>query len=88
VLADVTWRARLQPAPPGWLDMAFAVPALDTTRARQELGWTPRRDAVSTLLELLEGMREPAGLDTPPLRPRAGGPLRARELLTGLGRRL
>jgi hypothetical protein len=32
-------------------------------------------------------MREPAGLDPPPLRPRAGGPLRVRELLTGLGRR-
>jgi nucleoside-diphosphate-sugar epimerase len=87
-LADVTWRTHLQPAPPGWLDMAFAVPALDTTRAREQLGWTPRHDAVSALLELLDGMREPAGLDTPPLRPRAGGPLRARELVTGLGRRL
>jgi UDP-glucose 4-epimerase len=61
---------------------------MDTRRAREELGWTPRRDALSALHELLAGMREPAGLDTPPLRPRAGGPLRVRELLTGLGRRL
>jgi UDP-glucose 4-epimerase len=37
---------------------------------------------------MLEGMREPAGMDTPPLHPRAGGPLRVREILTGLGRRL
>ena len=45
-LADLTWRARLQPTPPGWLDMALAVPLLDTTRARDELGLdaaTPRR---------------------------------------------
>jgi len=59
-----------------------------TRAAREELGWTPRRDAVASLRELLAGMREPAGADTPPLRPRAGGPLRVRELLTGLGRRL
>ena len=32
-------------------------------------------------------MREPAGLDTPPLRARAGGVLRVREFLTGVGRR-
>jgi UDP-glucose 4-epimerase len=37
---------------------------------------------------VLAGMREPAGFDTPPLRADAGGPLRVRELLTGLGRRL
>jgi UDP-glucose 4-epimerase len=86
--ADATFRAHLQPAPPGWVDMGLHVPTMDTTRAREQLGWTPRHDAPSALLELLEGMREPAGLDTPPLRARAGGPLRIRELLTGLGRRL
>jgi nucleoside-diphosphate-sugar epimerase len=84
--ADLTWRAHLQPTPPGWLDMGLAVPVMDTTRARQELGWSPRRDAGDALLELLAGMRERAGADTPPLDPRAGGPLRVRELLTGVGR--
>jgi UDP-glucose 4-epimerase len=88
VLADAAWRAHLQPTPPGWLDMGLAVPVMDTRRAREELGWTPRRSATSALLELLAGMREPAGLDTPPLEPRAGGPLRLRELLTGVGRRV
>jgi UDP-glucose 4-epimerase len=86
--ADVTFRTHLQPAPPGWLDMGLQVPTMDTTRAREQLGWNPRIDAASALLELIEGMREPAGLDTPPLRARAGGPLRVRELLTGLGRKL
>jgi UDP-glucose 4-epimerase len=87
VLADLSWRARLQPTPPGWLDMGLAVPLLDTRRAREQLGWTPRHSAVAALEELLAGMREPSGLDTPPLAARAGGPLRVRELLTGVGRR-
>jgi nucleoside-diphosphate-sugar epimerase len=86
-LADVTWRARLQPTPPGWLDMGLAVPLLDTTRAREQLGWNPRFSATSALDDLLAGMREPAGLDTPPLRAQAGGALRIREFLTGVGRR-
>jgi nucleoside-diphosphate-sugar epimerase len=86
-LADAAWRAHLQPSPPGWLDMGLAVPVMDTRRAREELGWVPRRSSTDALIELLAGMREPAGLDTPPLDPRAGGPLRVREFLTGVGRR-
>ena len=86
-LADLTWRAHLQPTPPGWLDMGLSVPVMDTRRAREELGWSPRHSATDALAELLAGMREPAGLDTPPLSPRAGGPARVRELLTGLGSR-
>ena len=84
--ASLTWRARLQPTPAGWLDMALAVPIMDTSRARRELGWTPRRDAGVALLELLDGLRERSGADTPPLAPGTGGPLRVRELLTGVGR--
>jgi UDP-glucose 4-epimerase len=87
-LAAATWHAHLQPAPPGWLDLGLEVPVMDTTRARERLGWTPRHSAADALEELLEGMREPAGLSTPPLEAHAGGPLRVRELLTGLGRRL
>jgi UDP-glucose 4-epimerase len=86
--ADLSWRARLQPTPPGWLDMGLAVPVMSTRRAQEELGWTPSVTATDALRELLEGMRAPAGLPTPPLRPRAGGPLRVREFLTGLGRRI
>ena len=85
--ADLTWRLRLQPSPRGWVDMALAVPLLDTTRAREELGWTPRRTAGEALLELLEGMREGAGTGTPPLDPGTSGPARVRELITGVGAR-
>jgi nucleoside-diphosphate-sugar epimerase len=84
--ADWTWRARLQPTPPGWLDMGLGVPTMDVSRARDELGWTPRRGAGETLLELLDGMRRRDGGATPPLAADAGGPLRVRELRTGVGR--
>jgi UDP-glucose 4-epimerase len=85
--AAATWRARLQPTPPGWLDMGLGVPLLDSRRAREQLGWTPRSDAGQALLELLDGIRRSAGMDTPPLEPGAGGRLRLRELATGVGAR-
>src|SRR3954465_1538494 len=83
--ASVTWRLRLHPAPEGWVDMALGVPIMDTSRVRDELGWTPRRSSGGALLDLLAGMRDRSGADPPPLRPGAGGPLRVRELLTGIG---
>jgi nucleoside-diphosphate-sugar epimerase len=85
--ADISWRLHLQPTPAGWVDMGLGVPMMDTTRAREHLGWTPRRGADEALLELLEGLRTARGADTPPLAPGAGGPLRVRELLTGIGRK-
>jgi UDP-glucose 4-epimerase len=83
--ASLTWRLRLQPAPEGWVDMALGIPIMDTSRIRDELGWTPRHSSAGALLDLLGGMRDRSGADTPPLRPDAGGPLRVRELLTGIG---
>src|SRR5919199_1050126 len=66
---DVSWRLHLQPTPPGWIDLALGVPILDTTRARTELGWEPNHSSVDALREVMAGMREGAGLETPPLRP-------------------
>src|SRR5687768_387985 len=79
--AAVSWRLRLQPSEPGWVDMALNVPIMDCSRAREELGWRPRRTSVEALRELLEGIRDGAGIDTPPLAAGTGGPLRIRELL-------
>ena len=73
-LADLSWRLRLQPTPPGWLDMALNVPMMSSERAREELGWEPRRSGVEALEELLEGMREGHGGETPPLKPTAPAP--------------
>jgi nucleoside-diphosphate-sugar epimerase len=82
-----TWHLRLQPTPPGWLDLALGVPLMSSDRARRELGWEPRSSADDTLLDLLDGLRHGRGLSTPPLDPRAGGPLRSGELATGVGAR-
>jgi len=86
-LASLSWRLRLQPTEPGWLDMARAVPLMDTTRARTELGWEPKRGSDEALVELLDGIRDNADFATPPLARATGGPLRVRELLTGIGSR-
>jgi UDP-glucose 4-epimerase len=85
--AAVTYRLHLQPSEPGWVDMALAVPLMDCTRARRELGWEPSRSSTDALAELLEGMREGAKEQTPPLARATGGPARIREVLTGVGRR-
>jgi len=86
-LADISWRLHLQPSAPGWLDMARAVPVMDTARARNELGWAPKHGADEALLELLGGIRDGADFPTPPLARRSGGPLRVKELVTGIGSR-
>jgi UDP-glucose 4-epimerase len=85
--AAASFRLRLQPSEPGWLDMGLAVPVMDSSRAQAELGWRPRYSAVEALDDLMAGMREGAGLDTPPLEPGGAGPLRAREFLSGVGAR-
>ena len=85
--AAAAFHLRLTPTPPGWVDMALAVPLMDSSRAREVLGWQPRRDAGSALLELLEGIRSSAGSPTPTLQPGGDGRLRAREILSGLGSR-
>ncbi|HYI35145.1 MAG TPA: NAD-dependent epimerase/dehydratase family protein [Thermoleophilaceae bacterium] len=85
--ASATWKARLQPTAPGWLDMALQVPLMDTTRAERELGWTPRRTSEQALMDLVDGMAHGEGADTPPLEAGSAGPMRLRELLSGVGGR-
>ena len=64
--ATLSWRARLQPTEPGWLDMGLGVPLMDCARAREELGWTPRHSASAAFSELFDGLHDRAG--TPPRR--------------------
>ena len=68
---DVSWRLHLQQIDAGWLDMGFALPHLDSTRARTELGWEPAHSAIETFAEVLDGMREGASGPTAVLRPRS-----------------
>jgi UDP-glucose 4-epimerase len=71
--------------PPELFDLVLTLPLLDTGRARNELAWTPRHSSLDALSELLRGLHRPDGLDTPPLSPATSGPLRVREILTGVG---
>jgi UDP-glucose 4-epimerase len=85
--ADLTWKLRLQPSPPGWVDLALGVPMMDISRAREELGWKPTMSSLEALDDLLAGMRNAEGAPTPPLESTAGGPMRAGEIATGVGQR-
>src|SRR4051812_36557637 len=85
-LASATWHLRLQPTPPGWLDMALNVPLMSSERARDELGWEPRYSGMEALEELLEGLREGHGDKTPPLEADSAG-ARLEDLKTGVGAR-
>ena len=70
-VAAASWHARLQQVDPGWVDLGFAVPLLDTTRAGSELGWSPTHEALTVLAETVEGMRAAAADASPVLRPRS-----------------
>jgi UDP-glucose 4-epimerase len=86
-LTELTWRLHLQPTPPGWLDLALGVPLMDSGRARRELGWEPQRSSTDAIADLMRGLREGRGLDTPPLDADTTGPARVGELRTGIGER-
>lgn len=81
------WHLHAIPASPQLLDLALSLPAMDTRRARTELGWEPTHSSMDALRDFLDGVRATAGGPTPPLAAHAGGPLRWRELATGIGRR-
>ena len=81
------FHARLVPAEPGLLELALSLPTMATSRARSELGWSPRHSATDALAEFVSGLNPAVGGTTPPLNADAGGPLRVRELATGVGQR-
>lgn len=60
-LADLSWRLRLQPTPPDWLDTAMGLPLMSSERASRELGWEPQVTAVEALAELFIGLRNDNG---------------------------
>lgn len=68
---NASWRARVQQLDPGWIDLAFALPLLDSTRARDELGWTPTRDARQVFTDIVAGMTNAESGATEVLRKRS-----------------
>jgi UDP-glucose 4-epimerase len=80
------WRLHLVPAEPALLDLALQLPLLDTTRIRTELGWSPTVSSFDALREVLQGMADGAGAQTPPLAPDSLTG-RLQEGTTGIGER-
>jgi nucleoside-diphosphate-sugar epimerase len=78
------WHMHLIPASPHLFDAVLRVPIMDTTRAETELGWSPRYSSREAIEEFLCGLREGAGVPTPPLVPRLPGG-RTQEIRTGIG---
>ncbi|MGH3367249.1 MAG: NAD-dependent epimerase/dehydratase family protein [Nocardioidaceae bacterium] len=81
------WHAHLVPASPQLFDLVTRIPMLDSTRAREVLGWAPRHDALDAVRAFLAGLRSGKGGPTPPLAPETGGWLRGHEFATGVGER-
>jgi nucleoside-diphosphate-sugar epimerase len=68
------WHAHVVPASPQLFDSFLHLPVMDIGRARKELGWSPHHSAVDAVREFLAGLREGAGMATPPLAAASGLP--------------
>lgn len=80
------WHLRLAPMEPSLFDLLCRLPLLDSTRAHDELAWTPTHRATDTITEFLEGLRSGVGDTTVPLA-REGIVTRAEEFAAGVGTR-
>jgi len=83
--AAATWRARLQPTEPGWIDLAMRSPLLATDRARELLDWRPQHPTTDALAELIAGMGHGSGTPSPAMRPRDGAIGRLARLRSAVG---
>lgn len=82
------WRLHLVPASPQLVDAVLRLPLMDSSKAEDELGWSPRFSAREALEAFLEGLRESRGMATAPLAGRAPLGGRLRELVAaGVPRR-
>ncbi|MGW0018173.1 NAD-dependent epimerase/dehydratase family protein [Rhodococcus sp. NPDC003382] len=70
-LAQVTWRAHLQPVHGGWIDLAYDTPLLDCSRAQRVLGWSPAVSGREVWRETIAGMRSGASGTGPVLGARS-----------------
>jgi nucleoside-diphosphate-sugar epimerase len=57
-LVWLLWHLRVLAADPGWIDIATSVPLMSTVRAREELGWVPRKDGVEAVAEAVRGVSD------------------------------
>lgn len=62
------WGLHAVPASPHLFDAVLRLPLLDSTRAREELGWRPEWSATEAIEEFLRGVRKGSGEATEPLQ--------------------
>ena len=67
--------AYLVPTEPGWLDLGLGAPALDSTRARTQLDWTPEHPGDAVLRQFVEALGRGDGAPGPLLSPAGGAQL-------------
>jgi len=86
-VVGVLWRLRVLHMSPGWFDVGTRSPLIDTTRAREELGWAPRKSSADCAREQMGGIADAAALPSPALRrdrfktePRGSVPVRLARL--------
>lgn len=65
---DLTFRLRLQPLNPSWLDVLIRTPLLACAKARTELDWRPHEDARAVVSRFREAVAAGAGGSTPALK--------------------
>jgi nucleoside-diphosphate-sugar epimerase len=63
VSAEMVKRLPAMPSQAAWIQTARISVVMDTTRAREVLGWRPQHNAMSTLRQTVQGARD-AGLVT------------------------
>ncbi len=64
VTAELVKRLPAMPSQAAWIQTARVSVVMDTSRAREVLGWSPRHDVMDTLRETVDGARQ-AGIVTP-----------------------
>ncbi|MFD6897014.1 hypothetical protein ACFWB0_21030 [Rhodococcus sp. NPDC060086] len=87
--AEATWKLRLQPVRGGWIELAYATPMLDCSRAATMLDWVPRHAGPQVWRDGVNGMRAGAGTSNPVLCARTARQVAAAVVERGsIGRRI
>jgi nucleoside-diphosphate-sugar epimerase len=66
---QAAFAAHVIPTEPGWVDIGLRAPALDSTRARRLLGWTPEHRGDEVLARFVAALGRGEGGEGPLLRP-------------------
>jgi UDP-glucose 4-epimerase len=72
---SAAFHAHVLPTEPGWLDLGLQAPALDSSRARRLLEWSPQHPGDGVLRQFVAALGRGEGAPGPLLSP-AGGPER------------